>query len=161
MNGILRHVRQSVHEACFATKCRKGNCSLKLGGVPRDRLVIDLDCERMRISEDRKRCDYLLVAEGPSACIVPIELKGGRFNGEHAVDQLQGGVEALRLSRWVSGRADWELVPVIGHAKGVRRAELKRLRRRKVKLGGRAAQAELLRCGRALGEVLGDRHSTA
>lgn len=87
-------------------------------------------------------------------CIVPIELKGGKFRSEHALDQLQGGAEALQLSRWVSGRSDWELIPVIGHAKRIHREELKRLRRRKIKLGGRTAQAELLRCGQSLGEAL-------
>lgn len=161
MSGIVRHARQSVHEGCFATKCRRGDCSLKLDGVPPDRLVIDLDCDRMPGWGDRKRCDYVLVAEGPLACIVPIELKGGRFHGEDALDQLQGGLEVLRLSRWVSGHADWELVPVIGHAKGLHREELKRLRRRKIKLGGRTAQAELLRCGHSLGEVLRDRKPVA
>jgi len=161
MSGIVRHVRQCVHEECFATKCRRGNCSLKLDGVPPDRLVIDLDCDSMPEWGDRRRCDYVLVTEGPSACIVPIELKGGRFGGAHALDQLQGGVEALQLSEWVSGRVDWELVPVIGHAKGMRREEFKRLRRRKIKLGGRTAQAELLRCGQSLAEVLRGRNPVA
>lgn len=157
MSGIVGHVRRSVREECFATECRRGKCSLKLDGVPPDRLVVDLDCDGMPEWGDRRRCDYVLVAEGPPACIVPIELKGGRFRGDHALDQLQGGLEALRLSSWVSGRADWGLVPVIGHAKRIHREELKRLRRRKVRLGGRIAQAELLRCGQSLGDAIWSR----
>lgn len=46
MSGIVRHVRESVHEECFASECRRGNCSLKLDGVPLDRLVVDLELLR-------------------------------------------------------------------------------------------------------------------
>ena len=155
MNGIVARVRENFDAECRSTICKKGICSLKLDDLPQNRVLLDLDCDRLPGVGDHTRCDYLLVAESELARIVPIELKGGKFDCAHAVKQLQGGVDALGLGRWLFNSMDWELVPLIAHKKGVHREELKRLRARKIKLGGRSARPELIRCGRSLGEKLG------
>ena len=116
--------------------------------------MVDLDCDRMPGLRHRTRCDYLLVTEGAPAWIVPIELKGGRVESGHAVQQLQGGVDAIPLSAWQSDLRDWELVPVIAHGKRIHREEQRKLRRLRVKLGGVGARAVTIRCGRPLAEKL-------
>lgn len=154
MTSLVERVRQHVDPACLATKCKKGNCTLKLDGVPRNRVMVDLDCDRIPALRHRTRCDYLLVTESALAWIVPIELKGGRVDGRHAVQQLQGGVDAIPLSTWQSNQGDWELVPVIAHGKRIHREEQRKLRRLRVKLGGVGARAVTIRCGRPLAEKL-------
>ena len=152
MTSLVERVRQHVDPACLTTKCKKGNCTVKLDGVPRTRAVVDLDC--MPGLRHRTRCDYMLVTEGALAWIVPIELKGGRVDGRHAVQQLQGGVDALPLSVWQSDPGAWELVPVIAHGKRIHREERRKLRRLRVKLGDVGERAVTIRCGRPLAEKL-------
>ena len=154
MTSLVEHVQQHVDPVCLATKCKKGSCTLKLGGMPRNRVMVDLDCDRIPGLRHRTRCDYLLVTEDASAWIVPIELKGGRVDGRHAVQQLQGGVDAIPLSTWQSGLSDWELLPVIAHEKRIHREEQRKLRRLRVKLDGVEARAVTIRCGRPLAEKL-------
>ena len=45
------------------------------------------------LGQDQKRCDYLFVAEDPadSGWVVPLELKSGRVDVFHSVEQLQAG----------------------------------------------------------------------
>ena len=178
MSGIVERARRNVDSDCHSTRCRKRNCSVKLDGIPQNRVIIDLDCDRLPWLSDLTRCDYLLLAESGSIWIAPIELKGGRFDIGHAVGQLQGGVDALleilapkslrrpaasqgaaedRQSRIASG----QLFPVIAHAKGIRKADKHRLRRHEIKMGHKRAKAITIKCGESLGKALGRRSKAA
>ncbi len=69
-----------------------------------------------------------------------------------AVDQIQGGADAAHA--WLPPKPVFSLVPVLVHGKGLRREQLRTLRRARIKLRGQTKQVVTLRCGAPLREAL-------
>ena len=92
MSGSVDTVIKIVPAICQAKHCDKDGCRVDLTGATQVRVIVDLDCGSLSIPNARKRCDYLFVGEeGNTTCVVPIELKSGRFSASKILEQLKGG----------------------------------------------------------------------
>ena len=154
MNGVVEAVSHAVPGPCRVQACNKDGCSISVGTAAHRKVVVDLDCEALRIPLDRKRCDYLFFGEKRTRTwVIPIELKSGSFNGAAVVDQLQGGAD--EADAWLPQETRFQLVPLLVHrAKVVRKNDRTALRSGKVGLRGQMKQVVLSRCGDRLKDVL-------
>ena len=59
MNSLVKAVSDVVPDARHASQVKKNNCRVSLASLARARLTLDLDCETLGVS-DQKRCDYLV-----------------------------------------------------------------------------------------------------
>lgn len=151
MSLLLRAVHESVDGASIAQRCRKNGCAVSLEGVPRDRVLVDLDLALE--GAGGKRCDFLLAADADRAgWVVLMELKSGNAKAGEVGQQLQGGAAAV--SAWLPRDLPYRFLPVLAHGKGLHRTELKKLRRIRIRLDRHRAQPELIRCGAKLSDVL-------
>lgn len=152
MTALVNAVIATVPDACQAKRCSKVGCWVSLQGAPAARVILDLDCEELRIG-DRKHCDYVLIGvESGHDWVVPMELKGGRFKVQDVVKQLDGG--AAVVSDWIPTGCAVDLVPVLVHGKGLHRHERDRLRSARVRLRNQTRRIELVRCGQPLADAL-------
>ena len=121
--------------------------------APPATVVVDLDCGHLGIPDDRKRCDYVVIAEEDGAAwVAPIELKSGTFRGREVAEQFQGGTDTI--DEWLPNACSFNLVPILAHGRSVPKPQLRTLRAVKIKLRGRASQAVLIRCGEPLRNAL-------
>ena len=153
MSKLVTAVAGNICSRCHAKRCNKKNCSVSMQKAPTRRVVVDLDCDDLQIPGNQKRCDYLFVGEeNNTTWVVPIELKSGGLKAQDVVDQIQAG--AGLADAWLPQEGSFQFVPVLAHGKGIHSKDLQILRDRKIKLRGQKKQTVLVRCGRALKEVL-------
>ena len=154
MSGIVEAVSHAVLDPCRVHDCNKDGCSISVRTATPRQVVVDLDCEDLRIPPDRKRCDYVFFGEkGTRRWVVPIELKSGWFNPWDVIDQLQGG--ANEADAWLPQEAHFKLVPLLVHgAKPLRKNDNTALRSGKVGLRGESRQVVISRCGDKLKDIL-------
>ena len=154
MNGLVAQIAGGVPSRCHRKDCRKKACAILLNGIPKNRVVVDLDCSSFNIPANMKRCDCLLVYEEKRAAIgvVLIELKSGRFQASQAVKQLCGG--AIVADNLLPSGTSFEFVPVLAHGRGVHKNQLLKLRALKIRLRNQTKRTALLRCGQELKMVL-------
>ena len=138
-------MRKGVPQGCQASRIDKDGCTLSLSGVPRNRAIVDMDCDHLNL-QSRKRCDYLLVCgEGRNVWVVLIELKSGGFRASEVKEQLQAGAEFAHAK--LPTDRQFNFVPVLAHGKAARRLELQKLREMKITLRGKRRQPKTLNCG--------------
>lgn len=153
MNAVAA-VANRVPGCCHAVRCNKDGCGVSLKGVPRSRLLVDMDCNALNIPSQQKRCDYLFVGEeGNTTCVAPIELKSGGLTATGVLDQLEGGTGLA--DKWLPQGIRFQFVPVLAHEKSIHREERRKLRKRKLRLRGDQKIAVLIRCGDPLTKALG------
>lgn len=153
MSGPVAAVANRVPGCCHAVRCDRDRCQVDLKGAPSVRLLIDMDCDALKIPRQQKRCDYLFIGEeGTTTWIVPIELKSGRLKASEVLDQLKGGVGAVEplLPQGIL----FQLVPVLAHRKPIHRIERNKLRSGEIQLRGQPKQIEFIKCGEALKQKL-------
>ena len=155
MNGLVAAIAGQVPDACRATRCHKGGCRIDLGkGVPRSRVIVDMDCDGLQIPNGWKRCDYLFFgAESDVIFVAPIELKSGGLRASAVLKQLEGG--ARMAHAWLPQNVSFRLIPIVVHGKGIRRKALIDLRSKKILLRGQRKRAVLIKCGDPLTKALG------
>ena len=149
MTGLVAHVAGQIASQCLVRRCDKEGCVVSTAGAPKPRLLVDLDCDHLGLS-GQTRCDYLFVAEddGAAAWVVPMELKSGRLSASQVTTQLQAGADLA--DGWLSDGTSFRLVPVLVHAKPMRRQARENFRRATVCLRGRRRQIVRIRCGASL-----------
>ena len=155
MNGVIEAVSNAVPDPCRARDCNKDGCSISVRTAADRKVIVDLDCEALRIPHDRKRCDYLFFGEkGRRSWVVPIELKSGSFNAAAVIDQLQGG--AAEADAWLPHDIRFLFVPVLAYGTSVvRKRQRTEFRSIKINLRGQTRQVVMIRCGGKLKSVLG------
>ena len=81
MTGTVEQARCKLGAASVNKLSRKG-CKVKLTGVPKSRLIIDLDSRKLDLRGHQSRCDYLVVIDQHQSqdILLPIELKHGEFD---------------------------------------------------------------------------------
>ena len=78
--------------ACHAERCNKDRCGLDLTEAPSERVIVDMDCDDLKILDGESRCDYVFIGrEHSNVCVVPIELKSGGLKASAVLSQLAGG----------------------------------------------------------------------
>ena len=153
MTGLVAHVAGQVAGECHVRCCDKEGCVVSMAGAPKPRLLVDLDCDHLGLS-GQTQCDYPFVAEdhGAAAWVVPMELKGGRLSASQVTRQLQAGADLA--DGWLSDGTSFRLVPVLAHAKPIRRQGRENFRRATVCLRGRKRRIVRIRCGASLRTAL-------
>ena len=155
MSSFVDAVAQSVPASCHASQCSsKEGCSISLDSAPHPRVLINMDCEELRLLAGT-RCDYVFVgADSAAVWVAPIELKAGRFKGAKVVQQLRAG--ARIAARWLpQGEHVFRLVPILAHGpKRVHKEDLRALRAAKITLRNRTRQTVLIKCGKTLRNAL-------
>ena len=153
MTGAVAAVVEHVPTACRATQCDRDGCRVDLQGAPSVRVIVDMDCDSLRIPTGGRRCDYLFVGEERGTVrVAPIELKSGGVKASVVLEQLAGGVEAA--DSWLPPGARFLLIPVLAHGKKIHRNDLRQLRSRGMELRGQRKKVELVKCGERLVRVL-------
>ena len=153
MMGSVAKMAKKVPDCCHTKQCSRDKCSVRLKGAPPNRLIVDMDCEALGLT-NKTRCDYLFVSEGDKTTwVAPIELKGGKVGSVTRVaNQLRGGAK-LAAELLPPGLA-FRFVPILAHKKPIHRLDLKQLRREKIKLRGSVRMIETVRCGDPLIKAL-------
>ena len=152
--GSVAESAKKVPHCCHTTRCNRDQCSVRLEGTPPNRLIVDVDCEALGLS-DETRCDYLFVSEeDKTTCVAPIELKGGKVGSVTRVaNQLRGG--AKLAARILPRSLAIQLVPVLAHSRSIHRVDLKKLRRERIHLRDAVGMIRIVKCGTLLVEALG------
>ena len=154
MNGLVDRVKQNIPQSCRSRQCRGNGCSVSLKGLDGQRVLINMDCKDLNISNQR-RCDYVFVGKvGADDWIVPIELKRGDVKANEVRDQLQSGTEFAE--RLVAKIIDIRFQPVAAHGGKVHKIQTEALKKRegKVRFQNKEYEIKLIRCGSALSNVL-------
>ena len=154
MSGTVTACASQVPASCHATRCNKRGCRVSLNGAPRERIVIDMDCDALQIPNGQKKCDYLFVGEDNNTTwVVPIELKGGKVGSiREALQQIEEGVRMADV--WLLQGTSFQFVPVLAHGRKIHRNDLKVLRSGKMQLRGQRRGVALIRCGDPLTKAL-------
>lgn len=147
--GLVATVGKGVKDTCVADRIERGRCKILLKGAPKPYLIIDFDKPDSPLGADQKRCDYLFVEEDPadSGWVVPLELKSGRVDVSHAVEQLQAGARAAEEN--ISQRLSIIFRPVLVCSGRIHKAE-RRAMRKKVHFHGHREPLRQIRCGTRL-----------
>ncbi len=119
-----------------------------LEGVPRERIVVDADKAFDAQEHLGKRCDFILfVLEGRRKLVaVPIELKSGRVDVSHAVEQLQEG--AAFAEQFSPEETEVICRPILFHGKRIHRKDLSTINRNKVRFRGVPLTVKISRCNK-------------
>ena len=153
MSESVTACANQVPASCHATRCNKDGCRVSLNGVPRKRIIIDMDCEALQILDDQKRCDYLFVGEETNTTwVVPIELKSGGLRAREVLEQLEEGVKMADM--WLPQGTSFQLVPVLAHGRGIHKRDREVLRSGKMQLRGQRKGITIIRCGSPLKNAL-------
>lgn len=154
MNDVIEAVSNAVSDRCRVHDCNRDGCSISVKTAASRKVIIDLDCDALRIPPDQKRCDHVFIGEkNKKSWIVPIELKSGGFNAAGVVDQLQGGANVAE--KWLPPEVDFLFVPVLVHGtRGVSKKQDAEFRSTTVEMRGRTKRVIVRRCGDKLKDIL-------
>ncbi len=113
MSTPVEAVTARVDARALTSRCRKGNISVSVDGVPPAHAIVDLDSPILGLA-DQTRCDDLFVADMvDTAWVAPIELKSRTFRIGKVARQLQGGAELA--NGWLPEKVSVRFRPVFVH----------------------------------------------
>ena len=116
MSEVLSEIRERVGEENLINSCSGRGCRVDMAGVPRERIVIDVD---MAFPANRiigKRCDRILIYGDTvknRLVMVIIELKSGTFKATDVFEQLQGSVDLF--SDLIPRVLETTCIPILFH----------------------------------------------
>ena len=148
MSEILSRIRERVGEENLINSCSGRGCRVDMAGVPRERIVVDVDLAFPANRVTGKRCDRILIYGDTSKnrlVMALIELKSGTFKATDVSEQLQESVGLL--SGLIPQVFEMTCVPVLFHGKGISKLQLKDINRTPVRFGNQRFPIRLKRCG--------------
>ena len=157
MSKPVQSVQEEVPEKCQAKRCRKEGCTVSLAGIRGQRVIIDLDCEDLKLSSNQTKCDYIFLGakerDADEDWVVPMELKKGNVDISEVAKQLQGGANVA--DQIIPHDASMNFIPVVASG-NFSKHEQRQLRNRSnnVRFRGRSAIIQRIRCGDPLTRVL-------
>ena len=109
-------------------------CVVDLNGVPKERLILDLEQFAVGCGFAGSRCDYVLFAElGESKVLcVLIELKSGRISASQVRRQLQGGANLVKKYC----HFQMNCCALLIHKSGISKVDQRKMARDRVKFEG-------------------------
>lgn len=132
MTGPVDSVKAKLNEQCLTRSLSKDGCNLGLRGLPRNRIVIDLDNPFAPVDTTATRCDYVFLTSGDrtEALAAAIELKRGGFTASRVATQIQTGADLL--AKLLSEHTHVPFHPLVvsgkfpkGERRGFRRASVR------------------------------------
>ena len=157
MSEVLSRIRERIGEENLINSCSGRGCRVDMTGVPRERIVVDVDLAFPANRATGKRCDRILIY-GDTAknrlVMALIELKSGTFKATDVSEQLQESVGLL--SGLIPQVFEMTYVPVLFHGKGISKLQLRDINRTPVRFRNQRFPIRLKRCGapRNLASVL-------
>lgn len=148
VSEVLSEIRGQVGEVNLINSCSGRGCRVDMAGIPRERVVINVD---MAFPADRitgKRCDRILVYGDTSKnrlVVVFIELKSGTFKATDVFEQLQGSVDLF--SDLIPRSLETACIPILFHGKGVSKLQLRDINRSPVRFRNQKFPIRLKKCG--------------
>ena len=161
LSEVLDEIRSQVSGQCLRNSFRGGGCRVYLTDVLPERVIIDLECEFIRLRKrDTQRCDYVLFyADTAQNClvIVLIELKSGTFKASTVANQLQGGADYVsdifgglnEEVRSALSALKTTCIPILFHGRCIDRAQRYKLERAKVRFRNQRAAIKKNKCGQS------------
>lgn len=152
--SVVSQVKRSINSECKVQQCRKNLCSLNLNDFQSPYLLIDMDHDRApRGNQGGKKCDYIFIGEAKDvAWVAPLELKGGKFSASGVIEQLQAGAKVA--DSIVPTGVKTRFRPIVVHGRGIHRAELKRMNKRRIQFREQENLIGKARCGTSLFDAL-------
>ena len=147
----LTHIQGQVSPSSLTVECGGEKCKVYRTGLPRKRVVINVEKEFDARGESRKRGDRLLFygnAGKNTFVAVPIELKSGKADESDVREKLENSLKfaaTLAPDRKESGETVY--VPVLFHGRGINWTDPKR-RKLTVNFQGKPVPVLIGRCGR-------------
>jgi len=139
---------RNEYSGCARDTCEKAACKLHLSGFPPEKVILDIDC----IAKQRpkhlagERCDFIIVVgEGQSIFLIPVEFKTQRVIPDKIKSQLESGIIFLKKY----SNAQFECYPVLV-TRRLQRETGKKLRRIKIEHNGKATRVRHVRCNKPL-----------
>ena len=148
MSEVLSEIRERIGEINLINSCSGRGCRVDMAGVPRERVVIDVDAAFPGNRITGKRCDRILVytdATKNRLVVAFIELKSGTFKATDVFEQLQGSVDLF--SDLIPQVLETTCIPILFHGKGVSKLQLKDINRTPVRFRNQRFPIRLKRCG--------------
>ena len=148
----LSHIRGQVSPNNLTVECGGEKCKVYRTGLPRKRVVINVEKEFDARRDSRKRCDRLLFygnAGKNTFVAVPIELKSGKANESDVREKLENSLKfaaTLTPDRKESGETVY--VPVLFHGRGINWTNPRSRRQFTVNFQGKSVLVLIGRCGR-------------
>ena len=145
----LTRIQERVSQNSITKSCTGEGCKVYLTGMPKQKVVINVEKEFKTRRESGKRCDRLLFYENKNIFVaVPIELKGrGKGDEQDVPKQLKSGLEFA--ATLVSDLKAPVYVPIVFTKSGIRsRSPRQQNRELKVKFQGKTLTVLTGRCGR-------------
>ena len=158
MTGLVEAVRRGIVDSCIEDgPLRRKDCEISLEGAPPSRVVIDFDKPGSPLSEKRRRCEYLFVADrdGGGGWVVPMEFKSGSMRVAKVAEQLQAGARVAE--RLVPKGNSISFRPVAVLYDSVNKKQRRDLKEQgnRVRYRGHWEPVRRLQCGDLLSDVLG------
>ena len=149
----LTHIQGQVSPNSITDECGGEKCKVYRTGLPRKRVVINVEKEFDARRDSRKRCDRLLFyrnAGKNTFVAVPIELKSGKADESDVREKLENSLKlasTVAPDRKESGETVY--VPVLFHGRGINWTNPKRRQQFfKVNFQGKPLRILIGRCGR-------------
>ena len=130
-----------------------------MAGIRGQRVIIDLDCEDLKLPSNQTKCDYIFLGakerDADKDWIVPIELKKGNVDISEVAKQLQGGSNVA--DPIIPHDASMNFIPVVasGHFSKHERDQLRK-RSNQVSFRGRSVIVQRIKCGTSLTQAMRD-----
>ena len=144
---IVESVRQTVDNQCIERRCQRQGCRIRLEGIPKGHILIDMDCY---VDSSQVRCDFLFVGRMKIArdeWVIPMELKRGQVKASSVIDQLQAGAKAA--DRLIPPKANFEFQPVVASGR-IKPEQSRKLRAKKIVFRGKKFAIRRIECGSSL-----------
>ena len=148
----LTHIRERVSPDSLTVECGGEKCKVYRTGLPRKRVVINVEKEFDARGKKEKRCDCLLFYGNAKYTFVavPIELKSGKAKESDIREKLENSLKlAAILAPDRKGSGETVYVPVLFEGRGINWTNPKHRRQPlKVKFKGKTLTVLRGRCGR-------------
>lgn len=147
----LTHIQGQVSPKSITDECGGEKCRVYRTGLPRKRIVINVEKEFDSRGDSSKRCDRMLFYGNAGKKVfitVPIELKSGKANESEVREKLENSLKfasTLAPDRKAIGKT--EFVPVLIHGRGINWTN-PRCKQLIVNFQGKPVKALIGRCGR-------------
>ena len=145
----LTHIQGQVSPSSLTVECGGEKCKVYRTGLPRKRVVINVEKEFDARRDSRKRCDRLLFYGNKNTLVaVPIELKSGKADESDVREKLENSLKfAATLAPDRKGSGETVYVPVLFHGRGINWTNPRR-RQLTVNFQGKPVLVLIGRCGR-------------
>ena len=148
MSEVLSEIRKRIGEGNLMRSCGDRRCRVDMTGVPRERIVVNVDTAFLANPSASKRCDRILIYGDTvknRLVVALIELKSGTFKATDVSEQLQGSVDLF--AGLIPQVLEVTYVPILFYGKGISKLQRRDLNRNPVRFRNQKFPIRLKKCG--------------